>query len=98
MDWLENCLPRPRRTDRIFPMAGQGMSQTQNLSQMQVLAPQLQQSLIILQAPLLELRKLIAEEMQANPTLEEETTEPEADEKAADTTANDDFKEEFEQL
>ena len=78
-------------------MAGQGMSQTQNLSQMQVLAPQLQQSLIILQAPLLELRKLIAEEMQANPTLEEETTEPEPDEKTTDT-ADDDFQEEFEQL
>jgi RNA polymerase sigma-54 factor len=78
-------------------MAGQGMSQTQNLSQMQVLAPQLQQSLIILQAPLLELRKLIAEEMQANPTLEEETTEPEPDEKTTDTAA-DDFAEEFEQL
>lgn len=73
------------------------MSQTQNLSQMQVLAPQLQQSLIILQAPLLELRKLIAEEMQANPTLEEETTEPEPDEKTTDT-ADEDFKEEFEQL
>ena len=73
------------------------MSQTQNLSQMQVLAPQLQQSLIILQAPLLELRKLIAEEMQANPTLEEETTEPEPDEKTTDT-ADDDFQEEFEQL
>ncbi len=73
------------------------MSQTQNLSQMQVLAPQLQQSLIILQAPLLELRKLIAEEMSANPTLEEETTEPEPDEKTTDT-ADEDFKEEFEQL
>ena len=67
------------------------------MSQMQVLAPQLQQSLIILQAPLLELRKLIAEEMQANPTLEEETTEPEPDEKTTDTAA-DDFQEEFEQL
>lgn len=67
------------------------------MSQMQVLAPQLQQSLIILQAPLLELRKLIAEEMQANPTLEEETTEPEPDEKTTDTAA-DDFQEEFDQL
>ena len=78
-------------------MAGPGMSQTQNLSQMQVLAPQLQQSLIILQAPLLELRKLIAEEMQGNPTLEEDPTEPEPDEKTTDTEAED-FKEEFDQL
>ena len=67
------------------------------MSQMQVLAPQLQQSLIILQAPLLELRKLIAEEMQANPTLEEDPTEPEPDEKTTDTEAED-FKEEFDQL
>ena len=36
-----------------------GLSQTQSLSQNQVLAPQLQQSLQILQAPMLELRNLI---------------------------------------
>ena len=35
-------------------MAGPGMFQSQNLSLQQVLAPQLQQSLLILQAPLLE--------------------------------------------
>ena len=40
-------------------MAG-GMHQVQNLSMQQVLAPQLQQSLQILQAPMLELRNLVA--------------------------------------
>ena len=40
-------------------MAAQGMHQSQNLSLQQVLAPQLQQSLLILQAPLLELRNLV---------------------------------------
>ena len=47
------------------------MHQSQNLSQQQVLAPQLQQSLLILQAPMLELRNLIQQEMETNPVLEE---------------------------
>ena len=41
-----------------------GFSQTQTLSQQQVLAPQLQQSLQILQVPMLELRNLIQQEIQ----------------------------------
>ena len=52
-------------------MAGPGMFQSQNLSLQQVLAPQLQQSLLILQAPLLELRNLVQQEMETNPVLEE---------------------------
>ena len=52
-------------------MAGQGMQQSQNLSLQQVLAPQLQQSLLILQAPLLELRNLVQQEMESNPVVEE---------------------------
>src|SRR5438045_2649834 len=78
-------------------MAGQGMHQTQNLSLQQVLAPQLQQSLLILQAPLLELRNLVQQEMETNPVLEELPGEPtnEAEEKAA---ADEDFKAEFDQL
>lgn len=39
----------------------------------QVLAPQLQQSLALLQAPTLELKALIEQEMQQNPVLEENT-------------------------
>ncbi|HEX8078443.1 MAG TPA: RNA polymerase sigma-54 factor, partial [Chthoniobacterales bacterium] len=82
-------------------MAGPGMHQSQNLSLQQVLAPQLQQSLLILQAPLLELRNLVQQEMETNPVLEELATEPNADgveEPPATTKADDDFKAEFEQL
>ncbi len=54
-------------------MAGSGFSQ--NLSQRQtqslVLAPQLRQSLKILQVAAMDLRTVIQEELQANPTLEE---------------------------
>ena len=56
-------------------MAGPGMQQTQNLSMQQVLAPQLQQSLVILQAPMLELRNIVQQELQTNPVLEEENPE-----------------------
>ncbi len=73
------------------------MHQTQNLSLQQVLAPQLQQSLLILQAPLLELRNLVQQEMETNPVLEELANEIEAtDEKP--TAEDREFKEEFEQL
>jgi len=52
-------------------MANQGLHQVQKQTQSLVLAPQLRQSLKILQAPTLELRNAILEELQANPTLEE---------------------------
>ncbi len=52
-------------------MAHQGLHQFQKLTQSQVLAPQLRQSLKILQAPALELRHTILEELQSNPLLEE---------------------------
>ncbi len=78
------------------------MHQSQNLSLQQVLAPQLQQSLLILQAPLLELRNLVQQEMETNPVLEELATEPDAEtpeESKTETAANDkEFKEEFDQL
>ncbi len=80
-------------------MAGPGMHQSQNLSLHQVLAPQLQQSLLILQAPLLELRNLVQQEMETNPVLEELPNEPDADERSdADADADDKFKEEFDKL
>src|SRR5947209_3926240 len=72
-----------------------GLSQTQSLSQQQVLAPQLQQSLQILQVPMLELRNLIQQELQANPTLEEELTEPTIEDKKQE---HDEFQEEFDRL
>jgi RNA polymerase sigma-54 factor len=80
-------------------MAGQGMHQSQNLSLQQVLAPQLQQSLLILQAPLLELRNLVQQEMETNPVLEELPDEPTSDErKDAETASDEKFKEEFDKL
>jgi RNA polymerase sigma-54 factor len=81
-------------------MAGLGMQQSQNLSLQQVLAPQLQQSLLILQAPLLELRNLVQQEMETNPVLEELATEPNDDERETpeNSAADDKFKEEFDQL
>src|SRR5919109_4047543 len=80
-------------------MAGPGMHQTQNLSLQQVLAPQLQQSLLILQAPLLELRNLVQQEMEVNPVLEEVPEDPETEERTeADPAADEKFKEEFDKL
>ncbi len=52
-------------------MVYQGMQQVQKQTQTLVLAPQLRQSLKILQVPALELRNTILEELQTNPALEE---------------------------
>src|SRR3954468_22488837 len=80
-------------------MAGPGMHQSQSLSLQQVLAPQLQQSLLILQAPLLELRNLVQQEMETNPVLEELATDPdESEEKKQATSSEQEFKPEFDQL
>jgi RNA polymerase sigma-54 factor len=78
---------------KVAAMAG--LSQTQTLSQSQVLAPQLQQSLQILQAPMLELRNLIQQEIQTNPTLEDESIEPTIEDKQRE---HDEFQEEFDRL
>src|ERR1700720_2953809 len=80
-------------------MAAQGMQQTQSLALQQVLSPQLQQSLLILQAPLLDLRNLVQQEMETNPVLEELPSELSPEERnGAESSANDNFKEEFEKL
>ncbi|MFA5256676.1 MAG: RNA polymerase factor sigma-54 [Opitutales bacterium] len=52
-------------------MSSQGFQQVQKQTQSMVLAPQLRQSLKILQVSALELRDVILEELQSNPTLEE---------------------------
>jgi len=49
----------------------QGLQLRQSLTQSLVLAPQLQQSLALLQAPTLELKALVEQELQQNPVLEE---------------------------
>src|SRR5512136_667261 len=68
-----------------------GLQLSQRLTQSLVLAPQLQQSLALLQAPTLELKALVEQELQQNPVLEEspaadmelqEKEGPEADRKA----------------
>ena len=50
---------------------GPGLHLSQRLTQSLVLAPQLQQSLALLQAPTLELKALVEQELQQNPVLEE---------------------------
>ena len=52
-------------------MSSQSFQQTQKQTQSLVLAPQLRNSLKILQAPAVELRTSILEELHANPLLEE---------------------------
>src|SRR5204862_6928229 len=80
-------------------MAGQGMHQSQNFALHQVLAPQLQQSLLILQAPLLELHNLVQQEMETNPVLEELPSELTPEERnGAESSADNNFKDEFEKL
>lgn len=56
-----------------------GFEQSFGLSLQQTLSPQMQQSLHVLQAPVLELRNLVEQELQANPMLEEEVPEREED-------------------
>ena len=61
----------------------------------QSLAPQLQQSLQILQVPMLELRALIQAELAVNPVVEEERTELSVEDKQREM---DEFQQEFEHL
>ena len=84
-------------------MAEQYLAQTQQQRQMMVLAPQLRQSLELLQVPILELRTLVQQEMQQNPTLEEklpqnEQVEVEPGSSEPEDTKELDFKEEFKVL
>lgn len=67
----------------------------------QVLAPQLRQSLELLQVPVLELRTLVRQEMEQNPTLEEQALESEQleIEPAVNAPAEEEsFKDEFDKL
>jgi RNA polymerase sigma-54 factor len=84
-------------------MAGQGMQTRllpgQSLALHQVLSPQLQQSLLVLQTPLLELRNLVQQEMETNPVLEELPDEPGPDAQGeSERSVDDNFKNEFEKL
>ena len=75
------------------------MQQTQSLALHQILSPQLQQSLLILQTPLLELRNLVQQEMVTNPVLEELAEQSPTDERSeGEPSADDNFDNEFEKL
>ena len=88
-------------------MTAQGMSLSQEQRLQMVLAPQLRQSLELLQVPMLELRALVRAELEKNPTLEEppenytpleETEEDKPGAAAADDSKALDFRKEFEVL
>lgn len=67
-------------------MPSQALQQIQKLGLQQVLSPQMQQSLQILQAPTLELAALIRQELDANPVLEEvPPSEAEGEEASAES-------------
>jgi len=84
-------------------MNGPSLIQSQQQRMTTALAPQMRQSLELLQVPVLELRTLVQQEMEVNPTLEEiqpgdepvqsdkqdEAVEPEAE---ADERENDEFE------
>ncbi len=76
-----------------------GLAQQQRMQMM--LAPQLRQSLELLQVPLLELRTLVRQEMEQNPTIEEQPQEVEQLEiepSANDVAEEVGIKDEFEKL
>ena len=54
-------------------MPGPSLSLVQQQRQMMILAPQLRQSLEMLQLPMMELRAVIQQEMETNPTIEDVT-------------------------
>ncbi len=83
------------------------MQQTLSLSQNQqlqmVLAPQLRQSLEMLQVPVMELRTMVRKELEQNPTLEElpaeqPTVEIEPEVKGSEDNSEMDFDKEYEAL
>ncbi len=59
----------------------------QKLAQVQVMSPQMQQSLAFLQAPMLDLRSMINKELQENPVLEELSPDEPAPADNGDATA-----------
>jgi RNA polymerase sigma-54 factor len=88
-------------------MSSQGLHQSQKQTQSLVLAPQLRQSLKILQVSALELNHTILEELQVNPTLEEVSMDIDSVDDIKSSGSEDDgdfddgemdFKEDFEIL
>lgn len=82
-------------------MAEPFLSLVQNQRMSMVLAPQLRQSLELLQVPMLELRTLVRQELEQNPTLEEQLLEGEQIEIEPAINAPEEeaaFKDEFDKL
>jgi len=72
----------------------------QSMALQQTLSPQMQQSLQLLQAPMMELRQLVAAELQVNPVLEEEfpvNRETDTPEPAESSGLNDEWQEYYAQ-
>lgn len=78
-------------------MADQRFSQSQSLQQQQTIAPQMQQSLELLQSPTLELRHMVQRELDINPVLDDETEEISLEETAQENH-DEDFDKEFAEL
>ena len=78
-------------------MPEQRFDQSQSLLQQQSIAPQMQQSLQLLQTPTLELRQLVQQELVVNPTLEEESTDISLED-AGSNSEDDEFDREFAEL
>lgn len=66
----------------------QRLQMGQRLAQVQIMSPQMQQSLAVLQAPMLDLRSLVNQELQENPVLEEILLEdaPRVEQDSTETT------------
>jgi RNA polymerase sigma-54 factor len=80
-------------------MSGVSITQNQRLAQTQVLSPQMQQSLNVLQAPTLELRHMVSQELVQNPMLEFESSEVSLEEAGLEQAEReDDFDSEFSRL
>lgn len=80
-------------------MSGISLTQSQRLAQTQILSPQMQQSLNVLQAPTLELMHMVHQELAQNPTLESESSEVSLEEAGLEQAErDDDFDSEFSRL
>ena len=79
-------------------MAAPGLALLQQQRQMMILAPQLRQSLEMLQLPMLELRAVIQQEMESNPTIEDVTDPHEVSVESELPVADKDAKKEDEPL
>ena len=78
-------------------MAEQGFEQSQSLHLQQTIAPQMQQSLQVLQSATLDLRQLVQREMDENPVIEDESTDVSLEETAKENE-DEAFEEEFAEL